>query len=304
MDQREEHRKRCNSYFEALFNSAWKKRPLEFLFTILRVNGIQDEHWDPMEESLEAFDDLTSLLKSEILAEKLRTKVRLSLAIYCHAIEMSSVHETLLNLFRCRRGESFTIKPFSKLYQKRKVKSIPPSAKTKFKYLCEFAQKDGDQEFCKIFSEFFDENIRNSYSHSDYIIADDEYRWTEGTNAISLSDLSQKLETAFAFYEVFFAYLNTSLKALSKAKRFHKLPNYETLEYLSEKDKLMGFKIHFSNGSSAVFSRKSSGVKATNLFFENDGSVNFMIGDLGKQTRKWKINGVEVSNWDEVNGKN
>jgi hypothetical protein len=62
------------------------------------------------------------------------------------------------------------------------------------------------------------------------------------------------------------------------------------LELLTKNNVLYGFNIHFSNGSKATFKREPKSVTARNILFEKDGSVNFMIGDISKQTKEWKVN--------------
>ena len=46
-----------------LLVSAIANGPFEVVCTLLRVNGMQDPFWDPMEESWEAFEDFDWLLK-------------------------------------------------------------------------------------------------------------------------------------------------------------------------------------------------------------------------------------------------
>ena len=50
------------------------------------------------------------------------------------------------------------------------------------------------------------------------------------------------------------------------------------LELLSDADRLHGFSVHFSNGARATNTRAETGVECTNILFEPDGSINFMVG--------------------------
>jgi hypothetical protein len=90
-------------------------------------------------------------------------------------------------------------------------------------------------------------------------------------------------------------------KELAGIKRFHKMPNFEVLELLSEEGELCGFKVHFSNGNAAQYQRGKDGIIAENITFENDGSINFFVGDLGALENKWKVNNVEVLKWEDLN---
>ena len=73
------------------------------------------------------------------------------------------------------------------------------------------------------------------------------------------------------------------------------------LFFLSEEEKLVGFKVHFSNGSRAKYMRVKGQADAVNVMFEQNGSINYMIGDLEALEKVWKINGVPVTDWDAVN---
>ena len=73
--------------------------------------------------------------------------------------------------------------------------------------------------------------------------------------------------------------------------RFHKWPNYEVLELLSDENGLHGFSVHFSNGSKATYSRTSKGVECTNVMFGRDGSIDFFVGSLDDLQPEHKVNG-------------
>ena len=77
-----------------------------------------------------------------------------------------------------------------------------------------------------------------------------------------------------------------------KAKRFHKWPNYEVLELLTNDELgLYGFSVHFSNGNKATYARTPKGTDATNVMFEKNGSINFFVGSLDELTKEWKVDG-------------
>lgn len=78
---------------------------------------------------------------------------------------------------------------------------------------------------------------------------------------------------------------------LANTTKFHKLPQYEVLELLSKDNELHGFNIHFSNGTKATLIKEPESVTATNILFEKDGTINFMVGNLDKLTKEWKVNG-------------
>ena len=57
-------------YFGPLFWEVFKKNPFEVLCSVLRVGGLQDAGWDPLEESLEAFEDYNALLAAQTEPKK------------------------------------------------------------------------------------------------------------------------------------------------------------------------------------------------------------------------------------------
>ena len=82
-----------------------------------------------------------------------------------------------------------------------------------------------------------------------------------------------------AFYDALLGCQRLWKKELSHSEKYHKWPNYEVLAILSnDEDGVFGFNVHFSNGSKATFSRSKEGLDATNIKFEEDGSINFWVG--------------------------
>ena len=304
-----EYRQRIeNEYEEALlqlFQAALKGNPFGFICTILRVSGMHVGHWDPLEESKQAFEDFRVLLKQSLSSGSPKSTLRMGLLTYCHAVEMTAIHEMLFNLLRCRNGQPFVVKPFIGFTRRKKgsVRSVPPSAAKKFSEIKKLAAATSESTIGRCIDEFFDDRIRNAFSHSDYCISEDSFRWTESGPAdlISLRELNEKLTRSAAFYDVFFKIHQGALDNMGTSPRYHRLRNYEVLELLSKDGELYGFRVHFSNGSDAYYTRAPSKTEAMNLAFEQDGTVNFMCGMLDHLERRWKINGTVVTDWDAVN---
>ena len=53
------------------------------------------------------------------------------------------------------------------------------------------------------------------------------------------------------------------------------------LELIFEDDLLCGFRTYWPNGSNSEFTRTHTGCTGVNITFENDGSINFMVGLYG-----------------------
>lgn len=180
-----------------LFSRAFETGPFDALCSILRVGGMSDANWDPFEESRKAFDDFNWLMDKSMTERTVACSRRISLLIYCQAVEMTAVHEIIANCLRCILKQQYVVDPFENLGRRNKKKIfsyIPPSAKTKFKSIKELATKANETKIIEDIDSFFDENIRNAFSHSDYIFSDDSFRFREGGLArqIRFEELDKK----------------------------------------------------------------------------------------------------------------
>lgn len=292
--------------FNALFSRAFEISPFDALCSMLRVDGISSANWDPFEESRKAFDDFNWMLDISMENKRYDCCYRIGLLNYCHAIEMTAPHEIIANILRSILKEGFVIDPFDHLVYRDKKKLfsyVPPSAKRKFDHIKVLARKAGESGLVDKIDLFFDENIRNAFSHSDYILTDEHFRYRKDgfTREILLGDLNKKIEACFGFYGAFIYLHRKWLKELAKTKKYHKWPRYEVLEILSSDESgVYGFNIHFSNGSKTTFSRTTEGNKAINFHFDRSGHLSFMVGDLDALEPVWKINGEPVDDWNSL----
>ncbi|MFA5554547.1 MAG: hypothetical protein WCZ89_06930 [Phycisphaerae bacterium] len=295
------------SYLDTLFGRAYKSNPLELLFAILRVGYLVDQDWDPFEESQRAFKELNWLMEK---ADKELSDIassRIALLMYCQVVEMTVPHILLANSLNIIAGKPYVMDPFFDLSHQRKkgfLNRIPASATVKMHRIKKLAKEVQELKLIETIESFFDDRVRNAFSHSDYIFTKDYFRWTEGGPAsqMSMSDLEDKIRICFAFYGALLECGSRWRRSFGKFPRYHKLPNYEVLELLKDEEELVtGFKIHFSNGSYASYSRGPDGSKPMNVRPNQDGSINFFVGDLDKFEKVWKIDGKPVTNWDKVN---
>ena len=302
----------CNSkqediinYLDSIFFKAFNKVPFDVLCTVLRVSGMQDAGWDPFEESTQTLDDLNWLsLKAKERSQK--AIWRIALLQYCQLVEMSAAHDILANLLRVINDEPFIKQPFFDKIRDKKNSSwytIPPSATTKFKRIREYAERAKEQQLVDLVNGFFDDEIRNAFSHSDYIITEDQFRITESGvgKVLQLTQLSDKINLAFDFYRALIVCHRRWQRLFASIPKYHQLPYYEVLEILSSESKeLLGFNVHFSNGSKATYTRSLKGVETINFSFNDEGCVVFMVGLIDALEPKWKIDGIEVTDWSKL----
>lgn len=291
----------CN-YFNSLFARAANINGFNYICTILRVEGITSGHWDSFVEAREAAEDLSNLLRSIGKKGAKKRELRLALFLYCHSTEMSAPYEIIANLLRCCQDKPYMMYPFADLVKVDKKKGLfgkryLPYPIGKVNYIKKLADICGDEKIGKIFDGFFRNDVRNAFYHSDYSISDDEFRIIQGgeigKQVISLKELSEILNKCFAFYSAFFIVYDNIVKNLAKGKKFHRWPNYEVLELLSDKYGLTGFKVHFPNKSYAMFERKKyEGTVGMNMMCEKEGiSLNVGDWDTYKKAEDWFVDG-------------
>jgi hypothetical protein len=290
---------------DSLFSNSFSKNGFGTLCTLLRVSGIEN-HYNAFEESKIAFNDFNWIVAKAIEERGIKCQRRVGLLMYCQAVEMAVPHRILANLLRCLLGQGYVIDPFAELYKSKgksnkdrtfifKSDLIPPSAKTKFRKIKELAKESGQLDLEKAIGLFFNEKVRNAFSHSDYTLSDTHFC------EISVEDLDNLICECFGFYEAFFITYNSWLKGLAKGNRFHKWPYFQVLELLSSKEEgVYGFHVHFSNGGKSTYIRRESGIDAINFIIEKNGHIELLSNSSGKFCQKWKINGKEVKDWDEI----
>jgi hypothetical protein len=283
-------------YFSDLFWRAFHARPFDALCALLRPSGMQDAHWDPFEESFEAFEDYNALMRYSRRELSEGAAWRLGLLMYCQAVEMTAPQEFLANLLRALVGSKYHVKPFGSLGRSRKNQPfswIPPSAPMKYRELKKLADAAGETALTNYIDQFFDEDVRNAFSHSDYILAPEHFRWTESGVAqqMHLDQLNILVTNCFHFFSTLLGLHKMLLRDLVQLPRYHKWPQYEVLELLSNEAGLYGFRVHFSNGAKATYARTPDGVDCTNVIFDSDGSINFMVGLLDDLRAVWLIDG-------------
>jgi len=289
-----------------LVSAAFAASGFDALCALLRVGGMSDANWDPLEESRAAFDDYNWMLAKAGEERGERAVRRVALLMYCQAVEMSAPQEIMANLLRCVLKRTYTVDPFIDLARRKKRDPwsyLPPSASMKLRRVKDLATAAKLPRMTEAIGAVFDERIRNAFSHSDYVLTDAHFRFSEGRLAqqIPVGDLDRVIDECFAFYGAFLGLHHQWLRDAARMRRYHKWPRYEVLELLSSQEEgVYGFNVHFSNGSRATYSRRNTGIEAINIFFDADGGIGFQVGDVGALTKTWKIDGRAVEDWDTL----
>ena len=266
---------------------------------------MHDAGWDVLDESEATFQDFNWMLQAAQDAKGKVTARRFGLYYYCFLVEMNAIHEMIMNLLRCLSGQHYLPFPFGHLRRRKKKDDpwnvVPPSMAKKLREIIQLAKDAGELELVSKLEYVFDDRLRNAVVHSDYVLTADQLRTFESgpASALSLKDVDRKINYTFRFLSGLLKAANNTKFAMAHSRRFHRWDNYEVLELLSDENGVYGFNVHFSNGSKSTFARTKQGVTQINMRLR-DG-VGFMVGMIDDLEPVWKVNGVPVTDWDELN---
>lgn len=163
--------------FDQLFTKAREADEFEYVCALLRIRGVEDAGWDPLEETHRLYNDIGSLMEAPLNDY---ARIRLGLLLYSHLTEVDAVYIILANMVEITAGERCSMDPFHDLYRTRgsgpMADRIAPSARTVVNRLKARAAERGCDELPQLLDWFFNDAVRNAFFHSDYILHGDEFR--------------------------------------------------------------------------------------------------------------------------------
>lgn len=142
------------------------------------------------------------------------------------------------------------------------------------------------------FSGMYYNVIRNAVYHSDYTLADGEFRLLSGvhksrkhqyiSNVVDWDELNEILVDTFALYSALFSLYDRCRKSFGdfiNAFIPFDLHYKGILQLLFDRERrICGFRVYWPNGTLGEFVRAEGGCSGANLQFDSDGSINFMVG--------------------------
>jgi len=158
-----------------------ERMKFEYACALLRVRGMEDVGWDPLEETATVFNDIGSLLQAPLNDY---ARIRLGLLVYSRMTEVDAIYLILVNMVEITARERYRMDPFHDLYRpagRARYEQYPPSAKRVVKRVKERAAARGCDELAGLLDWFFNDAVRNAFFHSDYVLFGDEFRSREGT---------------------------------------------------------------------------------------------------------------------------
>ena len=215
---------------DSLFAKAKSKDEFEYACALLRIRGMEGPGWDPLRETHLLIADMLGLMGGPLRED---TKIRLALLTYCHLVEVDAIYGILKNMLRVLENERCSTEPFWEQYRS-KIKGgksrfkgvIPPSAGIVIKNIQQHALKIGENDMAGLLEQIFEDEVRNSFFHSDYILYQDEFRSREGrfrkgniiSSSMKLSELIDLVNRALGFYQAFMECYQKHIRSYTKPK--------------------------------------------------------------------------------------
>jgi len=175
-EQNEAFYEKAESSLRELFDAAREKHELHFAMALMpEMRGMQDAGWNTAHETQHAFHEYLEFLEK---LEPSRMKSRIALGFYCHLAEASGFYEVPKNMLRISEGQSHVLWPFMDLVQEHRQTGnrIAPNANKVLRDLAGHSKTLGFDSLAEVFRDAFDSDIRNAYSHADYVVWNDGLR--------------------------------------------------------------------------------------------------------------------------------
>lgn len=260
---------RNKKIIKKLFKEAKNHSSIQYVFTLLKVWGLDSFEKEPM---LELYD----FLKAS--RDKINNADKKELQIYLKRIFSAyPVYSVVWNLIHIKAGGKYQVNPFDITF--------PNSKRTDFDsnfYLTKLHEKvkKNGSDLYNLLTEVFSSDV-----FGDQLIQ---------VSSIDLNSYKENIDAAFSFFIDFIEIYLAKLKSFND-KRVGKLqklpgPNFEVIELLiNDEQGLFGFVIYHSNGSKSTFKRLKKRVEVINLTI--DDQIGVMVGDLDALKPIWMVEG-------------
>ena len=196
---------KADAAFRALFETAKARNELHFALSLNpEFRGLRDAGWSSAQEVNVAIADYLPFLHD---GEPTRLKTRIALGFYCHLAEASGFYEIPKNMLRIAEGQAYNMEPFRHLLDANRTTGtrIAPNANRIIRDLTGQAQNLGLHELAEVFRDAFDPDVRNGYSHADYVVWVDSIRFglrVGPLRELSYAEFTALLERGVNFFEI------------------------------------------------------------------------------------------------------
>lgn len=244
---------------DALVRTAQEKGAFYFTQTLLRVGGIEGE--DPFE-----------LFRRDL--ETSASPGSTARMTYCRWARHDDFLRFLWNLLQCSEERPFNANP---LYTTNGGFSLAEHSRithVKVNALIDRARDAGRNALADSLAAAYPSEVLESCSEG---AAD------QTSVEVALSKVAA-LNSALLFAS------DRERRAFGTTNQLVRWPRFEVLELLAnEMVGLYGYRVYFSNGGHAEFSRTPERADALNVFIERNGAVNYFVGSLDDLRREWRV---------------
>jgi hypothetical protein len=246
-----------------LFEQARKTGGFEYLYVLVRIDGIQC--YDGYKDELVSLRDW---LKHPDSTDALQG--------YRFLSEQGAPLDLVQNLLNIANGKHYHIRPFIHLKKGSGFNAAWPTQQEKVEALIESTKTCGFTEFS--------EQIADAYRFG--LLVTDQPTKAEELN-IALGKLTEFL------HELLDCYFNERIE-FSKGPKYIKIPrSLDVLELISDEEfGLSGLRVHFSQNCTAEFMRTPQGVFGTN--FEFGPPITFLMMSMEPSSNEYRVNGKRL----------
>lgn len=250
---------------KGLFEEAKSEGGIEYIYSLVRVSGLSSGVADPLVE-------LHSILQAsdmDVSDEELFSR-------YYSPEKMEEPLSLVANLLNCSIGRPYNLSPFHHLYAGEVPRLVRPNARQIVRELVKMSTEAKKPGIAELIKEAYPDEVLQAC-------------WSGGSSH-ALNRLRAATQKSRLFLISLLQNYFTERLGFRNQTKLYKLPGFQVLELLvNDGNGLYGFRIHFSNDSSATFARHLDSTECTNVIPRVP--INFMAGDLGRLRHEWRIEG-------------
>lgn len=212
---------KAEAALRGLFEAARARNELHFALSLNpEFRGVSDAGWSSAHEVHAAVSDYLEFIQD---GQPSRLKVRVALGLYCHLAEASGFYEIPKNMLRVAGGQLYNMEPFRGLVEviRRTGNRIAPNANKIIRDLAGHAENLGHHELAEVFRDAFDPDVRNGYSHADYVVWIDSVRFgvrLGPSRELSYPQLQALLDRGVTFFEILAQVVHECLESYGTPK--------------------------------------------------------------------------------------
>jgi hypothetical protein len=252
------------SPIQHLFQKAQEEGGLEYVFTLVRVDGMKC--YEGYRDEMEVLRDWVKQPDTSDLLSAYRF-----LASYPEPLEL------LQNLIFCANGKPFHVSAFSYLNQGKFPHVVRPTIQQVIQAVIDSSRASGLVDLGDVIGTCYVGRLLDPD-----IVVDHQGQELRAAFDNLLRFIQQLLDCYFA-----------ELLTFLMQPKYHKLPRFEVLELITEPAiGLSGFRLHFPEGCTATFLRSALGVIAENLRF--GPPLSFLVSSTQPSKQEWRVNGKRL----------